>query len=69
MKGCLGLGLDTHAYEEIYSRLGEMDTVEVVRWCTVCGAVVVDIDYDGRTKPGAIMPLRLPTGALAIKGD
>ncbi len=33
---------------------------EVVRWCSECGAIVVDEDYDGRTKPGAIMKMRLP---------
>jgi hypothetical protein len=27
----------------------------VVRWCTKCGAIVVDLDYDGRTAPGAVM--------------
>lgn len=25
-----------------------MDTDEVARWCRVCGAVVVDREYDGR---------------------
>lgn len=32
----------------------------VVRWCVKCGAVVVDIDVDGRTSPGAFMAMRLP---------
>lgn len=32
-----------------------------VKWCRVCGAVVIDADdYDGRTSPGAFMPMRFP---------
>ena len=30
------------------------DSEEVIRWCDQCGAVVLDIDYDGRTNPGHI---------------
>lgn len=33
-------------------------TSEVVRWCDQCGSVVVDLDYDGRTNPGAIMKMK-----------
>lgn len=33
---------------------------EVVRWCPTCGAVVVDIDVDGRTMPGRVMKMRWP---------
>jgi hypothetical protein len=33
---------------------------EVVRWCSHCGAVVVDLDYDGRTKPGFIKSVQFP---------
>ena len=36
---------------------------DVVRWCTICGAVVVDVDVDGRTAPGAIMKMLLPQTA------
>ena len=25
----------------------------VVRWCVVCGCVVIDEEYDGRVSPGA----------------
>lgn len=34
---------------------------EVVRWCPICGAIVVDTDYDGRTNPGQVMKMRFPT--------
>ncbi len=33
---------------------------KVVRWCKDCGAIVVDLDYDGRTNPGHYMKMRLP---------
>lgn len=31
---------------------------EVVRWCEVCGSVVVDVDYDNRTNAGQVMKMR-----------
>ena len=34
--------------------------MDVVRWCNRCGAVVIDIDYDNRTSPGAVMKMRFP---------
>ncbi len=37
-----------------------MEDETVVRWCTDCGSVVIDTDYDGRTQPGAILPMRTP---------
>lgn len=33
---------------------------EVVRWCRKCGAIVVDLDFDNRTKPGHYMKMRIP---------
>lgn len=48
--------------EEIYRVTGSFDIDAVVRWCPQCGAVVIDEDYDGRTKPGAIAPIRFPSG-------
>lgn len=32
----------------------------VIRWCDRCGAITGDIDADGRTAPGAVIPMRLP---------
>lgn len=32
----------------------------VVRWCEDCGAVVVDVDFDGRTHPGRLMQMKVP---------
>ena len=33
---------------------------KVVRWCEICGAVVIDMDYDGRTNPGRYMSMMIP---------
>lgn len=38
---------------------------DVVRWCTTCGSIVVDKDFDGRTNAGQIMKMKFPT--LKIK--
>jgi hypothetical protein len=51
--------------EEIYCSGTEIDQ-DVVRWCTVCGAVVVDLDYDGRTNPGQLMKMRFPESRRLI---
>lgn len=40
----------------------------VVRWCIRCGAVSVDIDVDGRTSPGAYIPMKLPETELVRQG-
>lgn len=36
---------------------------EVVRWCRICGAVVVDLDMDNRTHPGYYLKMRFPDTA------
>jgi len=45
---------------DIYTASHGYDTEAVIRWCYKCGAIVVDIDFDGRTQPGAIMSMRFP---------
>jgi hypothetical protein len=50
-----------NSLEEIYrSEEKSYGICEVVRWCRNCGAVVVDVDYDGRFRPGEIMPMQFP---------
>lgn len=34
---------------------------EIVRWCTECGAIVVDMEVDNRTFPGKYMKMKIPT--------
>jgi valyl-tRNA synthetase len=36
------------------------DVVDVVRWCPDCGAIVVDVEIDGRVSPGEVMKMRFP---------
>lgn len=43
---------------------GSDDEQYVVRWCNQCGAVVVDLDVDGRTAPGAVRKMRVPAMTL-----
>ena len=47
-----------HPLEELYSFSGSYDEEIVVRWCPECGAVVIDLDTDGRVNPGARMKMR-----------
>ena len=56
----------THKFEEIY-RYGNDFEEDVVRWCSVCGSVVVDIDYDGRVNPGQYARLKSPMIVNLIK--
>jgi predicted RNA-binding protein len=48
-----------HSLIKIYSSGNEMEE-DVVRWCYECGAIVVDVDSDGRTFPGRVMEMKRP---------
>ncbi|KKN82744.1 hypothetical protein LCGC14_0305680 [marine sediment metagenome] len=49
-----------HELQEIVT-YGELyDVYTVVRWCSVCGAIIVDKERDGRTYPGKGMKMKLP---------
>ena len=51
-----------HQLQEV-QRTGYPMYDEVVHWCSVCGAITVDLDYDGRTRPGRMKgPSALYTG-------
>lgn len=49
-----------HSFQKIFET-GDDKESTVVRWCEVCGSIVVDEDYDGRTKPGAVMGMLSPS--------
>jgi hypothetical protein len=49
-----------HSFQKISESGNDMEST-VVRWCEVCGSIVIDIDYDGRTKPGAVMGMLSPS--------
>lgn len=48
-----------HPLMEVYRHYNGFEH-EVVRWCPVCGAIVVDVDVDGRTYAGHCMKMLLP---------
>jgi hypothetical protein len=49
-----------HSLKKIYE--AELDDMEssVVRWCELCGAIVVDKEYDYRVDPGGYSKMRWP---------
>lgn len=50
-----------HDLKEIF-RSGPLDDIQsVVRWCSDCGAIVVDGELDGRVRPGAVLTMKFPT--------
>ena len=49
-----------HDLIEIYRSSYSYDEEGVVRWCRICGSVVVDMEYDGRIHPGGIMKMLGP---------
>ena len=42
------------------------DVNSVVRWCKQCGAVVIDLDVDGRVAPGKKMSMEHPELSKAV---
>ena len=47
-----------HTLTDIMSVTHWDESQQVVRWCTVCGSVVIDVDFDGRTKPGDALEMQ-----------
>lgn len=41
-------------------------TDTIVRWCSRCGAVVIDLDVDGRVSPGKVVPMKHPELSRAM---
>lgn len=58
--------LKKHNLTIIYSNDKGMCS-EVVRWCKDCGAVVVDIDSDGRVFAGRLLPMQFPENIKEVK--
>lgn len=49
-----------HDLIEIYRVHHIYGEEQVVRWCRVCGSIVVDVEVDGRTMAGKIMNMIAP---------
>lgn len=37
-----------------------LDVSKTIRWCSDCGAIVIDAECDGRLYPGRYMKMRMP---------
>lgn len=48
-----------HSLVEIYRDSNYVDD-RVVRWCSYCGSVVVDTEYDGRVNVGGERKIEAP---------
>lgn len=48
-----------HPLKEI-SRTSDGFTDKVIRWCPTCGALVIDMESDGRVYPGRYQKMQLP---------
>lgn len=49
-----------HSFIKVQSTCIGQGEEKVVRWCQYCGAIVVDLDVDGRTYPGYFAECLLP---------
>ncbi len=61
-----------HPWEKIYGHIMNFSLGEeiIVRWCPICGSVVVDTEVDGRVQPGAVRSIESPQIArqMSYKG-
>ena len=51
--------IGNHDLIKIYETETGMSS-DVVRWCRICGGIVMDVDYDDRTNPGQVMKMKFP---------
>ena len=58
-----------HNLIEILTVYQSYDEEIVVRWCKDCGAIVVDIDYDGRTYAGRHTSMQFPEYLKYLKKE
>jgi len=49
-----------HTLETITALAHWDGSSQVVRWCSVCGSIVIDTQVDKRVFPGQIMPMKFP---------
>jgi len=51
-----------HKLKVVYASIGTWGEADVVRWCSDCGAVVVDVEVDNRINPGGVRKMEFPKG-------
>ena len=49
-----------HDLQEIGNPVESYLGDEVIRWCKICGSIVIDVDVDNRIYPGKVMEMRTP---------
>lgn len=49
---------------EVLYRIGGDSECTTIRWCKKCGGISIDIDFDGRTNAGYVMPMKFPIGII-----
>jgi hypothetical protein len=54
-----------HPLREV-SRTSDGFVDRVVRWCPKCGAIVIDMESDGRTYPGRYLAMQLSDAGKKI---
>lgn len=59
---CDGVGVcEKHINPQFFEDVLNVKEIDdAIRWCKDCGAVVVDQDIDGRTRPGGVAIMRFP---------
>ena len=58
-----------HPLEKIFTFSKNRDEDVAVNWCPECGAVVVDIEFDGRISPGAVVKMKVPRIAKELSKE
>lgn len=58
-----------HQFIKMQSTLVGPGEERVIRWCQCCGAIVIDLDVDGRTYPGYFQECRIPGLLREIKAS
>ena len=56
-----------HKLVVIYSHSSHPFSTHTIRWCEICGSVVIDSDIDGRTSTGDILKMKSPKLVKIIK--
>jgi len=49
-----------HIYQNIYDTLTGPCIYEIIKWCKVCGSVIIDLEEEGIVYPGKIMQAQSP---------
>lgn len=49
-----------HSLTELCNADIGSDEKAILRWCKICGAVVIDVEVDGRLYPGELMKMHFP---------